>query len=114
MDRPLEPPAAAPALPVAHREDALSRTQIYLPVLVLLFLSNVPLAFLIWLWPEDCDLDGSHDLWLPGPDMTISPEHQVLLCIAFCGLLGGSIQCCCASAARASRSSARTVFRGTS
>jgi hypothetical protein len=35
---------------------ALSRRQVYLRVGLLLFLSNVPLAFLIWLWPKRADL----------------------------------------------------------
>ena len=91
-----EQPAPAgdvPSTGSAPGEDALTRRQVYLLVLVLLVLSNVPLAFLIWLWPEDGDLDGPHDLALGGGHtVTISPEHQVLLCIAFCGLLGGSIQ----------------------
>jgi len=78
---------------VADRDASiLNRRQVYLLVGLLLFLSNVPLAFLIWLWPEQADLAGAHQLWLLGRPLTISPERQVLLCVTFCGLLGGSIR----------------------
>jgi hypothetical protein len=70
----------------------LTRAQVLALVLVLLFLSNVPLAFLIWLWPEPGELVAPHQLQFLWWTVTMSPEQQILLVVAFCGLLGGSIQ----------------------
>ena len=53
-------------------------------------LSNVPLVCLVLLWPEKSDLAGPTPVF-PGGPWDISPEHRILLCVAFCGLLGGSI-----------------------
>jgi hypothetical protein len=82
---------------VADRGEApasagLSRWQIYGLVALLLVLSNVPLACLVVLWPEKADLTGPSRIRLPGWSWTIPPEHRILLCVAFCGLLGGSIR----------------------
>ncbi|TCO59505.1 hypothetical protein [Actinocrispum wychmicini] len=70
----------------------LRRQQVYLLVGVLLLLANVPLACLIWLWPDRTDLAGPHQMSLFWWSFTISPERRILLCVAFCGLLGGSIR----------------------
>ena len=70
----------------------LTRRQVYLLVGVLVLLSNVPLACLIWLWPDKTDLAGPHQVSLLGWSFTVSPERRILLCVAFCGLLGGSIR----------------------
>jgi hypothetical protein len=59
-------------------------------VVLLLVLSNVPLLCLVILWPEKTDMAGPTPL-LPGGPWDISPEHRIMLCVAFCGLLGGSI-----------------------
>jgi hypothetical protein len=82
---------------VADRGEApasvgLSRWQVYGLVALLLVLSNVPLACLVVLWPEKADLTGPSRIRLPGWSWTIPPEHRILLCVAFCGLLGGSIR----------------------
>jgi len=82
---------------VADRGEApasagLSRWQVYGLVALLLVLSNVPLACLVVLWPEKADLAGPSRIRLPGWSWTIPPEHRILLCVAFCGLLGGSIR----------------------
>jgi hypothetical protein len=71
---------------------SLSRKQVYLLVGLLLLLSNVPLACLIWLWPDGTDLTGPHQVSLFWWSFTISPERRILICVAFCGLLGGSIR----------------------
>lgn len=78
--------------PIIRSKEALSRRQVYLLVLILLFLSNVPLGCLIWLWPENGDLGRSPEMSLGWWRFTLSPDHRVLLCVAFCGLLGGSIR----------------------
>ena len=70
----------------------LSRRQVYGLVALLLVLSNVPLACLVVLWPERADLTAPSRIHLPGWSWIISPEHRILLCVAFCGLLGGSIR----------------------
>jgi hypothetical protein len=70
----------------------LNRAQVYGLVALLLALSNVPLAFLIWLWPDLNDLGAVRTVMLLGLAVTISPEQRVLLIVAFCGLLGGSIR----------------------
>lgn len=70
----------------------LSRKQVYLLVGLLLLLSNVPLACLIWLWPDRTDLAGPHEVSLFEWSFILSPERRILLCVAFCGLLGGSIR----------------------
>lgn len=70
----------------------LRRGQVYLLVGVLLLLSNVPLACLIWLWPDRTELTGPDQVTLFWWSLTVSPEHRILLCVAFCGLLGGSIR----------------------
>lgn len=70
----------------------MGRRQVYLLVVVLVLLSNVPLACLIWLWPDGTDLTDPHPVSLFWWSFTISPERQILLCVAFCGLLGGSIR----------------------
>ena len=70
----------------------LSRWQVYGLVALLLVLSNVPLACLVVLWPEKADLAGPSRIRLLGWSWTIPPEHRILLCVAFCGLLGGSIR----------------------
>ncbi|MER6160794.1 hypothetical protein ABT147_35585 [Streptomyces sp. NPDC001868] len=70
----------------------LPRWQVYGLVALLLLLSNVPLVCLIILWPEQADLAGPTRLHLLGWSWTISPERRILLCVAFCGLLGGSIR----------------------
>ena len=70
----------------------LSRTQVYGLVGTLVLLSNVPLVCLIWLWPEAGDLDGRQAIFLFGWRFSMTPEHRVLLCVTFCGLLGGSIR----------------------
>lgn len=70
----------------------LSRKQVYLLVGLLVLLSNVPLVCLIWLWPDRADLAGPHQVSLFWWSFTISPERRILLCVMFCGLLGGSIR----------------------
>jgi hypothetical protein len=82
---------------VADRGEApasagLSRWQVYGLVALLLVLSNVPLACLVVLWPEQANLTGPSRIRLLGWTWIISPERQILLCVAFCGLLGGSIR----------------------
>ncbi|MFC6019215.1 hypothetical protein ACFP2T_23770 [Plantactinospora solaniradicis] len=71
----------------------MPQRQVYGLVALLLMLSNVPLVCLVVLWPEPADLAGPSRLhllnWSSG---TISPEQRILLCVAFCGLLGGSIR----------------------
>ncbi|MEJ3655915.1 hypothetical protein WEH80_23380 [Actinomycetes bacterium KLBMP 9759] len=74
--------------PLAH----LRRRYLYPLVVLLLFLSNVPLAFIIWLWPGVAELQAAHDVHLLGLVMSVSPEQRILLIVAFCGLLGGSIR----------------------
>lgn len=71
---------------------SLSRPLVYLLVTVLLVLSNVPLAILIWLWPDRADLEAPQQISLFAWSLTLSPEQRILLCVAFCGLLGGSIR----------------------
>ena len=61
-------------------------------VAVLLLLSNVPLVCLVVLWPERADLTSASRLRLVDWTWNISPERRILLCVAFCGLLGGSIR----------------------
>ncbi|WP_314244894.1 hypothetical protein [Streptomyces sp. DSM 40907] len=70
----------------------LPRWQVYGLVALLLLLSNVPLMRLIVLWPEPADLATPSRLHLLGWSWTVSPEQRILLCVAFCGLLGGSIR----------------------
>jgi hypothetical protein len=70
----------------------LSRWQVYGLVALLLVLSNVPLACLVVLWPEQANLTGPSRIRLLDWTWIISPERQILLCVAFCGLLGGSIR----------------------
>jgi hypothetical protein len=70
----------------------LPRWQVYALVALLLLLSNVPLVCLIILWPEQADLAGPTHLHLLGWSWVLSPERRILLCVAFCGLLGGSIR----------------------
>jgi hypothetical protein len=70
----------------------LSRAHVYILVAVLLALSNVPLAFMIWLWPGPDDLKSPQPLPLLSPSVAVSPEQRILLVVAFSGLLGGSIQ----------------------
>ena len=74
------------------RVAGLSRWQVYGLVVLLLVLSNVPLACLVVLWPERADLTRPSQIHLLGWTWAISPEHRILLCVAFCGLLGGSIR----------------------
>ena len=76
----------------APASSGLSRWQVYGLVALLLVLSNVPLACLVVLWPDKADLAGPSRIRLPGWSWTIPPEHRILLCVAFCGLLGGSIR----------------------
>ena len=77
---------------VAPASAGLSRWQVYGLVALLLVLSIVPLACLVVLWPEKADLAGPSRIRLLGWSWTIPPEHRILLCVAFCGLLGGSIR----------------------
>ncbi|MEU6324861.1 hypothetical protein [Streptomyces sp. NPDC047009] len=70
----------------------LPRWQVYGLVALLVLLANVPLACLIVLWPEPADLTGPTQVHLLGWAWTVSPERRILLCVAFCGLLGGSIR----------------------
>jgi hypothetical protein len=70
----------------------LSRRQVYILVAVLLALSNVPLACMIWLWPGPDDLTSAQSPPLLSRAVTIAPEQRILLVVAFSGLLGGSIQ----------------------
>lgn len=70
----------------------LSRRQVYILVAVLLALSNVPLAGMIWLWPGTDDLTSAQSPPLLSRSVTIAPEQRILLVVAFSGLLGGSIQ----------------------
>ena len=70
----------------------LSRWQVYGLVALLLVLSNVPLACLVVLWPEQADLTRPSRIRLLDWSWTVSPEQRILLCVAFCGLLGGSIR----------------------
>lgn len=77
---------------MSEPESGLTRVQVYLLVGFLLLLSNVPLAFLIWLWPSQADLEAPHRVWLFHWSFLVSPERRILLCIAFCGLLGGAIR----------------------
>ena len=77
---------------VAPASAGLSRWQVYGLVALLLVLSVVPLACLVVLWPEKADLAGPSRIRLLGWSWTIPPEHRILLCVAFCGLLGGSIR----------------------
>ncbi|MET7980091.1 hypothetical protein ABZW44_45415 [Streptomyces mirabilis] len=70
----------------------LPRWHVYGLVALLLLLSNVPLVCLIVLWPEPADLAGPTRLHLLSWSWTVSPERRILLCVAFCGLLGGSIR----------------------
>lgn len=70
----------------------LSRWQVYALVALLLVLSNVPLACLVVLWPEQANLTGPSRIRLLDWSWTVSPERRILLCVAFCGLLGGSIR----------------------
>jgi hypothetical protein len=70
----------------------LRRRHVYGLVPLLVLLSNVPLACLVVLWPERAELTGPSRLRLLGWSWTLSPERRILLCVAFCGLLGGSIR----------------------
>lgn len=70
----------------------MRRRQVYPLVALLLVLSNVPLLCLVVLWPERGDLTGPGRLRLLAWSWAISPERRILLCVAFCGLLGGSIR----------------------
>lgn len=86
------PDPEAPPSTGATPPTSLSRKQVHLLVALLLFLSNVPLAVLVWLWPDRADLEAPHRISLFAWSLTISPERRILLCVAFCGLLGGSIR----------------------
>ncbi|MFG3507103.1 hypothetical protein ACGF5F_16510 [Streptomyces sp. NPDC047821] len=55
-------------------------------------LSNVPLACLVILWPEQADLARPSRIHVLDWSWTVSPERRILLCVTFCGLLGGSIR----------------------
>ena len=68
----------------------LPRWQVYALVALLVLLANVPLVCLILLWPERADLAGPSQVHLLGWAWTVSPERRILLCVTFCGLLGGS------------------------
>ena len=70
----------------------LRRRHIYGLVALLLLLSNVPLVCLVALWPERADLAGPSRFRLFEWTWTLTPERRILLCVAFCGLLGGSIR----------------------
>jgi hypothetical protein len=74
------------------KEQPFTRPQVIGLVLVLLFLSNVPLVCLIWLWPGPGDLNTAHTMQLFWWEVAMRPEQQILLVVAFSGLLGGSIQ----------------------
>ncbi len=82
---------------MANREEAhgpgdLRRWQVYGLVLLLLVLSNVPLVCLVALWPGQADLTRPSQFSMLGWSWIIPPEQRILLCVAFCGLLGGSIR----------------------
>jgi hypothetical protein len=70
----------------------LRQRYVYALVTLLVLLSNVPLVCLVVLWPERADLTGPTRLRVLDWSWTISPERRILLCVAFCGLLGGSVQ----------------------
>lgn len=86
------PPPDSQTSQVDDKPENLSQPLAASLALILLFLSNVPLAFLIWLWPEPRDLDAPRQIQFLWCSMTMSPEQQILLVVTFCGLLGGSIQ----------------------
>ncbi|MDT0570327.1 hypothetical protein RM704_23135 [Streptomyces sp. DSM 3412] len=61
-------------------------------VALLLLLSNVPLVCLVILWPESAELTKPGRIHVLDWSWTLSPERRILLCVAFCGLLGCSIR----------------------